>query len=103
MLEDDYGMIGGIINNGDRRKDDDEKKHSVIDIRSRRKRKRLRWQRTMHQSQKKQLRNRKLNKLREPGLGCQYRWWCWCLGLGFFCLKVSRRDDNTMILSLLLL
>lgn len=61
MLEDDYGMIDGIINNGDCRRDDDEKKHSVIDIRSRRKRKRLRWQRTMHQSQKKQLRNRKLN------------------------------------------
>lgn len=31
MLEDDYGMIDGIINNGDRRKDDDEKKHSVMD------------------------------------------------------------------------
>lgn len=30
MLEDDYGMIDGIINNGDRRKDD-EKKHSVMD------------------------------------------------------------------------
>ncbi|WP_246599238.1 hypothetical protein [Sellimonas caecigallum] len=23
-------------------------------------------------------------KLREPGSGCQYRWWCWCLGLEFF-------------------
>ena len=31
MLEDDYGMIDGIINNGDRRKYDDEKKHSVMD------------------------------------------------------------------------
>ena len=31
MLEDDYGMIDGIINIGDRRKDDDEKKHSVMD------------------------------------------------------------------------
>ena len=30
MLEDDYEMIDGIINNGDRRKDD-EKKHSVMD------------------------------------------------------------------------
>ena len=31
MLEDDYGMIDGIINNVDCRKDDDEKKHSVMD------------------------------------------------------------------------
>lgn len=31
MLEDDYGMIDGIINNSDRRKDDDEKEHSVMD------------------------------------------------------------------------
>ena len=31
MLEDDYGMIDGILNNGDRRKDEDEKKLSVMD------------------------------------------------------------------------
>ena len=31
MLEDDYGMIDGNINNVDCRKDDDEKKHSVMD------------------------------------------------------------------------
>ena len=30
MLEDDYGMIDGIINKGDRRKED-EKKDSVMD------------------------------------------------------------------------
>lgn len=31
LLEDDYGMIDGIINNGDRRKDEEEKKTSVMD------------------------------------------------------------------------
>lgn len=31
LMEDDYGMIDGIINNGDRRKDQEEKKASVID------------------------------------------------------------------------
>lgn len=31
LLEDDYGMIDGIINNGDRRKDEEEKKPSVMD------------------------------------------------------------------------
>lgn len=32
MMEDDYGMIDGIINNGDRRKDQEEKKVSVMDL-----------------------------------------------------------------------
>ncbi len=31
LLEDDYGMIDGIINNGDRRKDEEEKKPSVME------------------------------------------------------------------------
>lgn len=31
MLEVDYRMIDDIINNGDRRKDDDEKEYSVMD------------------------------------------------------------------------
>ena len=31
LLEDDYGMIDGIINNGDRRKDEEEKKPSVLE------------------------------------------------------------------------
>lgn len=31
LLEDDYGMIDGIINNGDRKKDDEEKKPSVLE------------------------------------------------------------------------
>ena len=31
LLEEDYGMIDGIINNGDRRKDEEEKKTSVMD------------------------------------------------------------------------
>lgn len=30
LMEDDYGMIDGIINNGDRRKDQEEKKPSVM-------------------------------------------------------------------------
>lgn len=30
-MEDDYGMIDGIINNGDRRKDEEEKKPSVLE------------------------------------------------------------------------
>ena len=30
LLEDDYGMIDGIINNGDRRKDQEEPKKSVM-------------------------------------------------------------------------
>ena len=31
LLEDDYGMIDGILNNGDRRKDEEEKKPSVME------------------------------------------------------------------------
>ena len=31
LLEDDYGMIDGIINNGDRRKDQEESKKSVME------------------------------------------------------------------------
>lgn len=60
MLEDDYGMIDDIINNGDRSKDDDEKKHSVMD-KIQEKTKVAAAQRTMYQSPKKQPRNRKLN------------------------------------------
>lgn len=30
-MEDDYGMIDGIINNGDRRKDEEKKKPSVLE------------------------------------------------------------------------
>lgn len=52
-------MIDGIINNGDSRRDEDEKKHSVMD--KVQEEKRLRWQTTMFQSQKKQRRNRRLN------------------------------------------
>ncbi len=31
LMEDDYGMIDGILNNGDRRKDEEEKKPSVME------------------------------------------------------------------------
>lgn len=32
LMEDDYGMIDGIINNGDRRKDQEERKASVMEV-----------------------------------------------------------------------
>lgn len=41
LMEDDYGMIDGIINNGDRRKDQEEKKPSVMEKLQEKRKKRL--------------------------------------------------------------